>query len=77
MTSKSLPDPLDRDSWVTMGLKNNYQLKSAKLQRDAAKHSARAATSNHLPQIDIVGRVTKSTSKQGNLVALYKTHYLE
>ena len=61
----SLPDPLDRDSWVTMGLKNNYQLKSAKLQRDAAKHSARAATSNHLPQIDIVGRVTKSTSKQG------------
>ena len=61
----SLPDPLDRESWVTMGLKNNYQLKSAKLQRDAAKHSARAATSNHLPQVDIVGRVTKSTSKQG------------
>ncbi len=61
----SSPDPLDRESWVTMGLKNNYQLKSAKLQRDAAKHSARAATSNHLPQVDIVGRVTKSTSKQG------------
>tara|TARA_B100000686_G_scaffold330492_1_gene392816 strand:- start:224 stop:1561 length:1338 start_codon:yes stop_codon:yes gene_type:complete len=61
----SPPDPLDRESWVTMGLKNNYQLKSAKLQRDAAKHSARAATSSHLPQVDIVGRVTKSTSKQG------------
>tara|TARA_B100000965_G_scaffold406635_1_gene446764 strand:- start:1763 stop:3100 length:1338 start_codon:yes stop_codon:yes gene_type:complete len=61
----SLPDPLDRESWVTLGLKNNLQLKSAKFQREAAKHSARAATSNHLPQIDIVGRVTKSTSKQG------------
>ena len=61
----SLPDPMDRESWVTLGLKNNLQLKSAKFQREAAKHSARAATSNHLPQIDIVGRVTKSTSKQG------------
>jgi outer membrane protein len=61
----SLPDPLDRDSWVRLGLKNNFQLKSAKFQRDAAKHSARASTSNHLPQVDIVGRVTKSTSKQG------------
>ena len=61
----SLPDPIDRESWVTLGLKNNLQLKSAKFQREAAKHSARAATSNHLPQIDIVGRVTKSTSKQG------------
>ena len=61
----SLPDPLDRESWVTLGVKNNLQLKSAKFQREAAKHSARAATSNHLPQIDIVGRVTKSTSKQG------------
>ena len=60
-----MPDPLDRESWIMLGLKNNLQLKSAKFQRDAAKHSARASTSNHLPQIDIVGRVTKSTSKQG------------
>ena len=66
----SLPDPLDRESWVTLGLKNNLQLKSAKFQREAAKHSARAATSNHLPQIDIVGRVTKSTSKQGKFGGL-------
>ena len=28
----SLPDPLDRESWVSLGLKNNYQLKSAKLR---------------------------------------------
>jgi len=61
----SLPDPLDRESWVSLGLKNNYQLKSAKLQRDAAQASARATASNHLPQIDLVGRISQSTSKQG------------
>ena len=60
-----LEDPLDRESWVKLGLKNNYQLKSAKLQRDAAQSTARASASNHLPQIDLVGRVSKSTSKQG------------
>ena len=61
----SLPNPLDRESWVSLGLKNNYQLKAAKLQRDAAQASARSTASNHLPQIDLVGRVSKSTSKQG------------
>ena len=61
----SLPDPLERESWVSLGLKNNYQLKSAKLQRDAAQASARASASNHLPQIDLVGRISQSTSKQG------------
>ena len=61
----SLPDPLDRESWVSLGLKNNYQLKSAKLQRDAAQATARASASNHLPQIDLVGRISQSTSKQG------------
>ena len=61
----SLPDPLDRESWVSLGLKNNYQLKAAKLQRDAAQASARSTASNHLPQVDLVGRVSKSTSKQG------------
>ena len=61
----SLPDPLDRESWVSLGLKNNYQLKAAKLQRDAAQASARSTASKHLPQIDLVGRVSKSTSKQG------------
>ena len=61
----SLPDPLDRESWVSLGLKNNYQLKSAKLQRDAAQAAARGSASNHLPQIDLVGRISQSTSKQG------------
>ena len=61
----SLPDPLDRESWVSLGLKNNYQLKSAKLQRDAAQAAARGSASNHHPQIDLVGRISQSTSKQG------------
>ena len=61
----SLPDPLDRESWVSLGLKNNYQLKSAKLQRDAAQAAAIGSASNHLPQIDLVGRISQSTSKQG------------
>ena len=61
----SLPDPLDRESWVSLGLQNNYQLKSAKLQRDAAQAAARGSASNHLPQIDLVGRISQSTSKQG------------
>ena len=61
----SLPDPLDRESWVSLGIKNNYQLKAAKLQRDAAQATARASASNHLPQIDLVGRISKSTTKQG------------
>ena len=61
----SLPDPLDRESWVSLGLQNNYQLKSAKLQRDAAQAAARGSASKHLPQIDLVGRISQSTSKQG------------
>ena len=61
----SLPEPLDRESWVSLGLENNFQLKAAKLQRDAAQASARSTASNHLPQVDLVGRVSKSTSKQG------------
>jgi len=61
----ALPNPLLRDEWVELGLKNNYQLKAAKFQRDAAKHTARSKGSAHLPSIDIVGRVTKNTSDQG------------
>ena len=59
------PDPIERDSWVKLALANNYQLKAARLSSIAAKNSARASGSAHLPKVDIVGRVTKSTSRQG------------
>ena len=59
------PDPIDREQWVKIGLANNFQLKAAHLNTTAAKSSARSSGSAHLPKIDIVGRVTKSTSRQG------------
>ena len=59
------PNPVDRESWVKLGLANNFQLKAAHLNTSAAKSSARASGSGHLPRIDIVGRVTKSSSRQG------------
>ena len=59
------PTPMDRESWVKIGLKNNLQLKAARLNEDASKNSARSAKSDHLPKIDIVGNVTRSTSGQG------------
>jgi outer membrane protein len=59
------PDPIDREEWVKIGLANNFQLKAAHLNTSAAKSSARASGSAHLPKIDIVGRVTRSTSDQG------------
>ena len=59
------PDPINREEWVKIGLANNFQLKAAQLNTDAAKSSARASGSAHLPKVDIIGRVTKSTSRQG------------
>ena len=59
------PDPIDREEWVKIGLANNYQLKAAHSNTAAAKSSARASGSAHLPKVDIVGRVNKSTSRQG------------
>ena len=61
----SSPFPNSKEDWVNLALKNNYQLKAAKLQRDAAQATARASASNHLPQVDLVGRISQSTTKQG------------
>lgn len=59
------PNPISRESWVKLALSNNFQLKAARLNTTAAKNNARASGSAHLPKIDIVGRVTKSSSRQG------------
>ncbi len=59
------PNPIDREEWVKTGLANNFQLKAAQLNASAAKSNARSRGSAHLPQVDIVGRVTRSTSRQG------------
>ena len=59
------PDPIERESWVKLALANNFQLKASKYNTAAAKNNARASGSAHLPKVDIVGRVTKSSSRQG------------
>ncbi|MFL2697746.1 MAG: TolC family outer membrane protein [Gammaproteobacteria bacterium] len=59
------PTPMDRESWVKIGLKNNLQLKTARLNEEASKSNAKSAGSNHLPKVDIVGNVNRSTSGQG------------
>ena len=61
----TLPDPIERETWVKLALVNNYQLRATRLNQKAAKNNARASGSAHLPNIDIVGRVSKNTSKQG------------
>ena len=59
------PNPIDRESWVKLALANNFQLKASRLSTTAAKNNARASGSAHLPKIDIVGRATRSSSRQG------------
>lgn len=45
------PVPADRHSWVEFALKNNYSLKAARLSSEAARHNAKASTSQHLPTL--------------------------
>ncbi len=45
------PTPADRAEWVNFSLKNNYNLKAAKLRADAAANKASAARAEHLPKV--------------------------
>ncbi|MYM63382.1 TolC family outer membrane protein [Pseudomaricurvus sp. HS19] len=45
------PQPATRSEWVDFALENNYQLKVARFQADAAQSNARAKASNHLPTL--------------------------
>ena len=47
------PSPANRADWVEFALKNNYNLKAAKLQADAYLDSAKAAKADHLPTLDL------------------------
>jgi outer membrane protein len=46
------PTPADRAEWVNFALKNNYALKAARLNADAASATANARRSDHLPTVD-------------------------
>jgi outer membrane protein len=50
------PEPLSNQEWVDFAIGNNFQLKVAKLGKDAAYNNAKAATSARLPKIS--GRAT-------------------
>ena len=43
------PEPADRHEWVEFALKNNYSLAAASLNAKAARSTARARASDHLP----------------------------
>jgi outer membrane protein len=45
------PTPADRHAWVEFSLKNNYNLKAARLRSEAAHESAKASRSGHLPTV--------------------------
>lgn len=45
------PTPANRADWVTFALKNNYNLKAAKFNAEAAENSADSARADHLPTV--------------------------
>ncbi|MFI2812960.1 MULTISPECIES: TolC family outer membrane protein [Microbulbifer] len=45
------PEPVDRSAWVDFALANNFDLKAARLNAEAARYNARAAASEHLPTL--------------------------
>lgn len=45
------PVPADRHAWVEFSLKNNYNLKAARLSADASHEAAKATRSDHLPTV--------------------------
>lgn len=46
------PTPADRAEWVSFSLKNNYNLKAAKLRAQAAENNASATRAGHLPTVN-------------------------
>ena len=46
------PAPANRADWVEFSLKNNYNLKAAKLRAEASHETAKASKSGHLPTVD-------------------------
>lgn len=56
------PEPLARDEWVEQALEHNVSLQVARFAADAAKSTAKAARSEHLPSLS--GRVGYSKTEQ-------------
>lgn len=56
------PTPTNRADWVEFSLKNNYNLKAAKLFADASHQTAKAAKSGHLPTLSAEIRYSDTTN---------------
>jgi outer membrane protein TolC len=48
---------------VGLALSNNFLLQAARLSTRAAKRNAQSKLSNHLPNVDLVGNITRNTSR--------------
>ncbi|WP_295800672.1 TolC family outer membrane protein [uncultured Microbulbifer sp.] len=72
------PVPADRAAWVEFALANNFDLKAARLNANAARLGARAAAAEHLPTLtgsvsytnidDSGDRNSTTTTESGNTV---------
>jgi outer membrane protein len=59
----SPPNPKSRQEWVGLGLSNNFALQAARMSTKAAKRNAQSKLSNHFPDIDLVGNISRDTSR--------------
>ena len=59
----STPNPKSQEEWVALALSNNYLLKAAQMSTAAAARNARSKLSNHLPDVDLVGNITRNTDR--------------
>ncbi len=60
------PTPADRAEWVSFSLKNNYNLKAAKLRAQAAEDNASANRAGHYPTVNATLGYSKPDSKGNN-----------
>ncbi len=45
------PEPMDRAAWVDFAMQNNYALKAARFNEEAARQASHASTSQHAPTV--------------------------
>jgi outer membrane protein len=66
------PNPISVESWVEFALSNNLELMESQLRQQAAKETAKAAKSQHLPKVTISAdyskRDTEATASEGALL---------
>lgn len=59
--SFSPPIPADIEKWVMAAIEQNYQLQAARFGALAAKNAIKISDYQHIPTIDIIGQIERST----------------